>query len=133
MAPSPTVPRRFAVAAHPKIAEAAGLAAEIAEFLTARGARFTQNDPSRRHAVWLLTEGIVDLETMRELEPQVTAGGDVFRAQVVGYFDDSGPCARADVVVDATTSPPKQVYWKDLRLFGRGYSLETLGAERPAD
>jgi len=105
----------------------------VDQILTARGARFTQNDPSRRHAVWLLTEGIVDLETMRELEPQVTAGGDVFRAQVVGYFDDSGPCARADVVVDATTSPPKQVYWKDLRLFGRGYSLETLGAERPAD
>jgi len=38
MSPSPTAPRRFAIAAHPRIAEAAGLAVEIAEFLTARGA-----------------------------------------------------------------------------------------------
>jgi hypothetical protein len=61
--------------------------------------------------------------------PYLTTGGDVYRAQVVGYFDDSGLSARAEVVVDGTTSPPRQVYWKDLRLLGRGYSLESLGAE----
>ena len=38
MSSSPIAPRRFAVVAHPKIAEAVVLAAEIAEFLTARGA-----------------------------------------------------------------------------------------------
>ncbi len=66
---------------------------------------------------------------MRQLVPYLTAGGDVFRAQVVASYDGSGPSARAEVVVDGTTSPPRQVYWKDLRLLGRGFSPETLGAE----
>ena len=38
MTPAAMVPRRFAVAAHPKIEEAASLAVEIAAFLTERGA-----------------------------------------------------------------------------------------------
>ncbi|MFH1266390.1 MAG: hypothetical protein ABIK89_11745 [Planctomycetota bacterium] len=101
----------------------------VDQILTARGPRTAGDDSSRRHALWLYTEGIVDLDEMRALLPYLTTGGDVFRAQVVGFFDDSGPSARAELVVDATASPPKQVYWKDLRLLGRGYSLETLGAE----
>ena len=102
------------------------------QIIAARGLRPAEDDADRRHVTWLVTEGIVDLEQMKALIPYLTTGGDVFRAQVVGYFDDSGLSARAEVVVDGTTSPPRQVYWKDLRLLGRGYSLETLGAE-PAD
>ncbi len=102
----------------------------VDQVIAARGLRPAEDDPDRRHVTWLLTEGIVDLEQMKVLLPYLTTGGDVYRAQVVGYFDDSGPSARAEVVVDGTTSPPRQVYWKDLRLLGRGYSLATLGAER---
>jgi hypothetical protein len=50
----------------------------------------------------------------------------VFRAQVVGYFDDPGPSGRAEVVIDATRSPPRQIYWKDLRLLGPGYTAAEL-------
>ena len=39
---------------------------------------------------------------------------------------------RVEVVIDATTMPARQVYWKDLRLLGRGFSLAALGAERDA-
>jgi hypothetical protein len=101
----------------------------VDQIIAARGLRPADSDPDRRHVTWLLTEGIVELEQMKALLPYLTTGGDVFRAQVVGYFDDSGLSARAEVVVDGTTSPPRQVYWKDLRLLGRGYSPETLGAE----
>jgi hypothetical protein len=101
----------------------------VDQIIAARGLRSGRDDAKRRHVTWLLTEGIVDREQMRALEPYLTTGGDVFRAQVVGYFEDSGLSARAEVVVDGTASPPRQLYWKDLRLFGRGYSLETLGAE----
>ncbi len=106
--------------------------ARVDQIVSSRGGRADQDDPERRYPTWLLTEGIVELEQMKKLLPHLTTGGDVFRAQVVGYFDDSGPSARAEVVVDGTTSPPRQVYWKNLRLLGRGYSLETLGAELPA-
>ena len=106
--------------------------ATVDRILSARGMQSDGDDSERRHPTWLLTEGIVELEPMKKLLPYLTAGGDVFRAQVVGYFDDSGPSARGEVVVDGTSSPPRQVYWKDLRLLGRGYSLEALGAEPPA-
>jgi hypothetical protein len=103
--------------------------ATVDRILSLRGTRSEPADPERRHPTWLLTEGLVDREQMKSLLPYLTTGGDVFRAQVVGYFDDSGPSARAEVVVDGTASPPRQVYWKDLRLLGRGFSLDTLGAE----
>jgi len=105
----------------------------VDQIVAARGLRLSEDDSSRRHATWLVTEGIVDLEQMKGLLPYLTTGGDVFRAQVVGFFDDSGPTARGDVVVDGTFSPARRVYWKDLGLLGRGYSLETLGAESPGD
>ncbi len=105
--------------------------AAVDQIVSARGGPLS-DDAGRRHATWLLTEGIVDLDQMKALLPYLTTGGDVFRAQVVAWLGDSGPSARAEVVVDATVSPPRQVYWKDLRLLGPGYSLETLGAESPA-
>lgn len=82
-----------------------------------------------RHPTWLLTEGVVDLEQMKQLLPYVTCGGDVYRAQVVGYFDAPGPSGRAEVVIDATRSPPRQIYWKDLRLLGPGYTARELAGE----
>jgi hypothetical protein len=110
-----------------------GLSESLADqIVNARRLRPSEDDPERRHPTWLLTEGIVDLETMKQLTPYLTTGGDVFRAQVVGFFDAGGPSARADVVVDGTVSPPRQVYWKDLRLLGRGFSAEDVGGEPPA-
>jgi len=32
-------------------------------------------------------------------------------------------------VIDATTKPPRIVFWRDLTHLGRGYPLETLGVE----
>ena len=71
-----------------------------------------------RHAVWLLSEKIVDKETMKKLSSRLTTGGDVYRAQVVGFFDRQGTTSRAEVVVDATVRPPRQIYSKDLTMYG---------------
>jgi hypothetical protein len=103
-------------------------AALVEQILAARPAPGSV-DPQRRGSAWLVCEGLVDLETMRALEPYLTGGGDVVRAQVIGYFDAPGPSMRIETVIDATANPPRQVYWKDLRLLGRGYALESLGAE----
>jgi DNA uptake protein ComE-like DNA-binding protein len=108
----------------------------VQRIVASRGGQTVEGDPvegnpvegnaDRRHATWLLTEGLVDLDQMKALMPYLTGGGDVFRAQVVGYFDTPGPTARVEVVLDATTTPPRRVYWKDLRLLGLGYPRETL-------
>ena len=70
--------------------------------------------PERQHPAWPLLEGIVDLPTMRALLPYLTTGGDVYRAQIIGYFDQGGPQVRAEVVIDATVAPARLVYFKQL-------------------
>jgi hypothetical protein len=84
------------------------------------------DDPARRHPTWLLTEGLVDVAQMKTLLPNLTCGGQVYRAQVIGYFEEGGPIARAEVVLDATVRPPRPVSWTDLRLHGRGPSRDDL-------
>ncbi len=93
---------------------------------TQRQAISNKNDESRRHPTWLLADGLVDLEQMKKLLPYVTCGGDVYRGQVVGFFDEQGPVSRAEVVIDATSAPARQVYYKDLRLLGRGFAMDAL-------
>jgi DNA uptake protein ComE-like DNA-binding protein len=83
--------------------------------------------PDQAYETWLLTDGIVELEQMRQLMPLVTAGGNVFRAQVVGYFDEEGPASRLEVVVDATQSTPVVRRRRELVELGPGYTPELLG------
>ncbi len=72
---------------------------------------------------WLFTEGLIeDIWVMRSLDPYLTARGDVYRAQVVGYFDGGGPVARAEAMIDATQKPPRVTFYRDLTDLGRGYS-----------
>ena len=93
---------------------------------TQRQAASSSDDEARRHPTWLLADGLVDLEQMKKLLPYVTCGGDVYRGQVVGFSDEQGPVSRCEVVIDATSSPARQVYYKDLRLLGRGFSIDAL-------
>ena len=66
---------------------------------------------------------------MKRLLPLVTTGGDVYRAQVVGFYDAEGPAARLEVVLDATETPAVVKRRRELRQQGPGYSLDVLGGE----
>lgn len=85
------------------------------------------DDPGQRHETWLLTSGIVTLDEMRALMPFVCGSGDVYRTQVIGYFEDGRASARVEVVLDATHLPPRVLLWRDISHLGRGYPLEMLG------
>ncbi|TWT83933.1 General secretion pathway protein K [Planctomycetes bacterium CA13] len=86
------------------------------------------DDPNHEFATWPLVEGIVTLDQMRSLIPLLTGGGDVYRAQIVGYYEQSGISSRSEVIIDATTVNPKVVSWKDLSHLGRGFELSVLGS-----
>lgn len=77
--------------------------------------------PERLEATWLLSEGYVDLETMRELAPYVTGQGAVFRAQVLGGYESGGPVRRLEVALDTTSLPPSVVLRRDLSALGAGF------------
>jgi type II secretory pathway component PulK len=97
-----------------------GIDAALAQRIVSARDLVAPDDPARRHAVWLLTEGLVDRMEMARLDRHLTTGGDVARAQIIGYYDARSPSMRFETVVDGTGRPARQVYYKDLRRLGRG-------------
>jgi DNA uptake protein ComE-like DNA-binding protein len=105
-----------------------GITDEIADaIVNQRDVPNSEFDESLQHETWPLARGIVTLDEMKTLSPFVTAGGDVYRAQIVGYFDSGEIGARAEVVFDATTALPRILSWRDISHLGRGYPREILG------
>lgn len=92
----------------------------------------TTNDLNLQFETWPLVFGIVTLDEMRQLLPLVTGGGDVYRAQIVGYFETNGVSHRAEVIIDGTSINPKIVMWRDLSHLGRGFDLSVLGQRSAA-
>ena len=105
-----------------------GLRSEVVDqIIRTRDPQNATSQPQRQYETWLLTEGLVTLDEMRKLMPLLCTGGDVYRAQVVGYFESGRPASRAEVVLDATQQPPRIVLWRTVTHLGRGYSLDVLG------
>ncbi|MBQ9874885.1 MAG: general secretion pathway protein GspK [Thermoguttaceae bacterium] len=82
-----------------------------------------------RHASWLYTKGLVNLQKMKSLYNKTTARGDVYRGQIIGFLEGSDETARAEVVIDGTTIPPRQVFYKDLTTLGKGFEPSVLLGE----
>jgi hypothetical protein len=102
----------------------------LEQIISNREPELTAERPNRGHETWLYSEGLVDLDTMRSMMPFITGAGSVYRAQIVGYFDEIGPARRVEVVIDAsnaTTGVPRIVFWRDISNLGRGFGLDTLG------
>ena len=83
--------------------------------------------PEQLYETWLLTQGVVTLDQMKQLMPLVTAGGDIFRVQVVGYYEADGPYTRLEAVLDNTQATPQVATLRDLSPLGAGFTVEQLG------
>lgn len=81
---------------------------------------------ARANTGWLVMQGIVDLPTMSKLDKYLTSRGSVYRAQVVGYFQQGGGFTRLEAVIDATKKPSKILSVRDLTDLGRGYPSDLL-------
>jgi len=128
--PEPVIPGRININQAPRIVLAGipGMEEELLDqIIAARQTNPVDADTNRRHETWILSEGIVPLDKMKELMPFVTGGGSVYRAQVIGYFDRGGPTVRIETVLDATKMPPRLLFYRDLSHLGRGFAPETLG------
>lgn len=90
------------------------------------GAPLTDTLIQRSSPGWLLSDQLVDVATMTQLDPYVTTGGDVFQMQVLGHFDGRGPVVRIEATIDRSESPPRVVSRRDLTPLGPGYRPESL-------
>ena len=133
----PDVPGRINVMQAPRrvLESIPGMNEEILEFIL-DFREFELNDPNltdlnRKYETWLLVEspGIVDLETMRLMFPFVCAGGDVYKAEIVGFFDDGIGNSRAEFIVDTTVPVPRILSFKSKTHIPAAYSPDVLGID----
>ncbi len=102
------------------------------QIISNRDFEVTADRPGRQYESWLLTESIVTLEDMKKLAPFITGGGDVYRAQVLGFYDDEGPIARWEAVIEATGDTPQLLESRELTPLGAGFTPALLGATTDA-
>ena len=88
--------------------------------------------PEMNYPFWPYTHGIIeDLETMKQLEPYFCTQGAVYKASVIGRFDERSPVSRLEVWLDASQGErlPRIIRIRDISDLGPGYSAELLGAD----
>jgi type II secretory pathway component PulK len=129
--PSLVIPGRINInqASATVLAGIPGMTPEIVEQIVARRDVAPTDNVGRRHETWLLQEGVVTLSEMKQMMTFVTAGGSVYRGQVVGYYQGGQAASRAEVIFDATSPLPRILFWRDISHLGRGYAVETLGID----
>ena len=89
--------------------------------------------PEMNYPFWPYIHGIItDFTVMRYLEPYFTTQGAVFKATVIGRFDDDySPVVRKEVWLDASEGGrlPRIIRIRDISDLGAGYTAELLGAD----
>jgi hypothetical protein len=70
---------------------------------------------------WLITEADILPSVVSMFSNYITTYSQVFRFQVVGYYEYRGPQVRLEVVVDANNGRPRILHWRDLTDLGKGY------------
>ncbi len=105
-----------------------GMTAELVEsILVARSAAYS---PEKRYETWLVIDGLVPLDQLRGVTPMITCGGDVYKAQVIGYLEGEAAFSRIETMIDAAGTLPEIKFYRRLDHLGRGFSIPTLG-QRP--
>jgi type II secretory pathway pseudopilin PulG len=123
-----TIPGRINIMECPReiLAGIPGLTEEIVDAIIQARADGASSE-NRQFETWLAVEGIVTIQQMRGLLPLVTCGGDVFKAQVVGYFEGSASFARVEAIINACESVPMIQFYRRLDHLGRGFEIPALG------
>lgn len=96
-------------------------ASAVERLVNARQASSQSVLPRVRSLAWLVTERIMSLEQLRQVEPWLCSRSDVFRAQFVGFRDDRTPLYRCRVLLDGRTLPARYLDFQDFQGWDRGF------------
>jgi len=80
-------------------------------------------DPIYATPTWLLTEANLPATKVKAMERYITCRTQVYRVQVIGYFDQGGPTVRLEAVIDTNQGAPRVLYWRDLTELGKGMDV----------
>jgi len=93
---------------------------KIKAIVDLRGALDSQ---TKATPAWLVTEQVVDLETFDKIAPQITARGQQFTVESLGYADHIGMVVRLQVVLDMMGPIAQTIYYRDLTHLGGQYPI----------
>ncbi len=68
------------------------------------------DSPTREFESWVAVEGILSMDEMRAILPLVTCGGDVFKAQIVGYVEGGAAFSRIEAIISGTMADRPVTY-----------------------
>ena len=97
---------------------------------TILGVRDRLAPDSKKTTAWLATEGLLDLETYEALSPYITARGQQFTIESLGYGDHIGMVTRLQVVVDIVGPIVETVYYRDVTYVGGHFPIREEDLER---
>lgn len=125
---SPTIPGRINIMECPReiLLGLPGITPEVGEKILEARVDGSESE-TRKHETWLACEGFVTVDQMRALMPLITCGGDVFKAQVIGYIEGSAASSRVEAIVSGAGKVPEVLFFRRLDHLGRGFEISTLG------
>jgi len=85
------------------------------------------DSPTREFETWLAVEGFLTMDEMRAVLSLVTCGGDVFKAQIVGYLEGDAASSRIEAVISGAGEVPLILFFRRMDHLGRGFDIPTLG------
>ncbi len=86
-------------------------------------ARDSLDSKTKETPAWLLTEGVLDLDTMERVMPRITARGQQFTIESLGYADHVGTVYRLQAVVDVAGPVLQTVYYRNLTELGGQFPI----------
>lgn len=103
-----------------------GLSDEVVEQILEARVDGSESD-TRNFETWLAVEGFLTIDQMRALLPLITCGGDVFKAQIVGYLEGNNAFCRVEAVISGAGEVPQILFFRRMDHLGRGFDIATLG------
>ncbi len=84
---------------------------------------------SRGSIAWLLSEGLVDLARLKQLDTYLTCRSDVYRTQAIGYRDVLTPVYRCTAIIDARQLPAQIIDHQVWHAWDRGFPIERFAPD----
>ena len=85
--------------------------------------RDTLDAETRATTAWLVTQEVLDLPTYIKVAPHITARGQQFTIESLGYADHLGMITRIQVVVDMLGPIAQPILYRDLTSLGSVYPI----------
>lgn len=89
------------------------------------------NDVEKMTTAWLITQEVLDPATYEAIAPRLTARGQQFTIEALGYADHIGMVSRLQVIVDMVGPIAQTIYYRDLTQLGGHYPIRKEDGEKP--